>query len=564
MFNIRKSIKAKLGLGFGLTFALVAVLSAVSIWSIQNLSTSLDNIYAKNFQGVSSITRAIDQLKELDQKHKAQLRSVAAGSIEQLAHEMTGIHKQLNKAWKDYYPTLIASPAEAKIAKSANATYKTADAQMKKFVSLANSNNAIGASVLYSSKLGKTLGGLQKDLDRLRSSQMATASQVYKNAHRSAMQAWYVGIAVTAFVLIAVLLTALLLARMILRPVGAARGFVSSIAQGYLGTQMHNPYRDEFGAMIDGIEAMRVRLREVVEDVHASADSVTVGAGEIAAGNDELSNRTQEQAASLEETAASMEQMTSTVRQNADNAAQADQLAQNVSRQAGEGSEVAAHAVQSMHDIEESSRKISEIVGLIDEIAFQTNLLALNASVEAARAGEQGRGFAVVASEVRTLASRSAQAAKDIKALVEDSTHKVAGGSEQVERSGKVLDEIVASVHKVSAIVAEIATASKEQSSGIEQVNLAISQMDSVTQQNASLVEQSAAASRSLEEQAHALKTRVAFFKLHSADSADEAIEPEAATRASAQTSVTASAPHQTWATGDTAVPSAATKSMPA
>ncbi|AWN17715.1 methyl-accepting chemotaxis protein [Salinisphaera sp. LB1] len=557
MLNIRKSIKAKLGLGFGLTFVLVAVLGAVSIWSVQSLSTSLDNIYAKNFQGVSAITDATDQLKELDQDHKAQLRSVAAGSIEQLAHQMTAIHDRLDKAWTAYYPALVASPDQARIAKAANAAYQTADAQMKKFMSLANSNNAIGASVLYSSKLGKTLDSLQKDLHQLRSSQMATASQVYDRAHRSAMQARYFGIGVTAFVLFAVLLTALLLGRMILRPLGAARGFVSAIAQGYLGTRMHNPYRDEFGAMIDGIEAMRERLRDVVEDVHTSADAVAMGTGEIAAGNDELSNRTQEQAASLEQTAASMEQMTSTVKQNADNAAQADQLARDVSHQAGEGQEVAANAVQSMHDIEESSRKISEIVGLIDEIAFQTNLLALNASVEAARAGEQGRGFAVVASEVRTLASRSAQAAKDIKTLVEDSTQKVAGGSEQVERSGQVLEDIVASIHKVSRIVAEIATASQEQSSGIEQVNLAISQMDGVTQQNASLVEESAAASRSLEEQAQALKTRVAFFKLYAAEADDDARAPDAAAP------VPGSASNARATTRNTSVPSPAVESLP-
>ncbi|WP_353224371.1 methyl-accepting chemotaxis protein [Salinisphaera hydrothermalis] len=558
MFNVRKSVKAKLGLGFGLTFVLVAVLSAVSMWSIQNLSSSLDNIYAKNFQGVSAISGAIDQLKQLDQDHKAQLRSVAANSVEQLAHEMTGIHRQLEQAWNAYYPKLVSSPAEAKIARNANAEYNTADAQMKKFVSMANSDNAIGASVLYSSKLGKTLDGLQKDLHQLRTSQMGTAALIYRKAHGSAMKAWYLSIGATVFVLAAVLLTAILLGRMILRPLSAARGFVFSIAQGYLGTQTHNPYRDEFGAMIDGIEAMRVRLREVVEDVHTSADSVTVGAGEIAAGNDELSNRTQEQAASLEETAASMEQMTSTVKQNADNAAQADQLARDVSRQAGEGSEVAAHAVQSMQNIEASSRKISEIVGLIDEIAFQTNLLALNASVEAARAGEQGRGFSVVAAEVRTLASRSAQAAKDIKALVEDSTQKVAGGAEQVERSRKALDEIADSVQRVSSIVAEIAAASQEQSSGIEQVNLAISQMDGVTQQNASLVEQSAAASRSLEEQAQSLKTRVAFFKLEAADALDDTAEEQAATEHAARTSMMPSTSRPVGPTDETPEPSAA------
>jgi methyl-accepting chemotaxis protein len=241
---------------------------------------------------------------------------------------------------------------------------------------------------------------------------------------------------------------------------------------------------------------------------------VSTAAQQIANGNDDLSQRTQEQASSLEETASSMEQMTSTVKQNAENASHANQLARGAREQAERGGEVAGRVITAMGDINVSSRKISEIVGLIQEIAFQTNLLALNAAVEAARAGEQGRGFAVVATEVRSLSQRSASAAKEIKALIDDSAEKVRSGSELVNESAKVLADIVDSVKKVTDIVAEIAAASHEQSAGIEQVNKAVMQMDEMTQQNAALVEEAAAAARAMQEQAGELTRQVGFFQL--------------------------------------------------
>ncbi|MEO7073358.1 MAG: methyl-accepting chemotaxis protein, partial [Rhodanobacter sp.] len=234
----------------------------------------------------------------------------------------------------------------------------------------------------------------------------------------------------------------------------------------------------------------------------------------IARGNDDLSQRTQEQASSLEETASSMEEMTSTVKQNAENASHANQLARGARQQAERGGEVAGKAILAMGEIDISSRKIGDIVGLIQEIAFQTNLLALNAAVEAARAGEQGRGFAVVATEVRSLAQRSANAAKEIKTLIHDSEDKVRSGSELVNQSGKALAEIVDSIKKVTDIVAEIAAASQEQSAGIDQVNNAVMQMDEMTQQNAALVEEASAAARAMQEQAAELNAQVGFFQL--------------------------------------------------
>ncbi len=268
------------------------------------------------------------------------------------------------------------------------------------------------------------------------------------------------------------------------------------------------------GSLLDALARMRIKLTSTVGDVQRGSESVSAAAQQIAKGNDNLSQRTQEQASSLEETAASMEEMTSTVKQNAEHASHANQLACSARDQATRGGEVVGEAVVAMGEINESSHKIADIVGLIQEIAFQTNLLALNAAVEAARAGEQGRGFAVVASEVRSLAQRSADAAKEIKGLIESSAERVRSGSELVDRSGKALADIVDSVKKVTDIVAEIAAATQEQSAGIEQVNNAVMQMDEVTQQNAALVEEASAAARAMQERADALQRQMAFFHL--------------------------------------------------
>lgn len=271
--------------------------------------------------------------------------------------------------------------------------------------------------------------------------------------------------------------------------------------------------RDEVGELVGALDRMRKELSNVVAVVRQNSDSVATASAQIAQGNQDLSGRTEQQASSLQQTAASMEQLGSTVTQNADNARQANQLAQGASTVAARGGEVVAQVVDTMRGINDSSRKIADIISVIDGIAFQTNILALNAAVEAARAGEQGRGFAVVAGEVRNLAQRSAEAAKEIKSLISTSVERVEQGTELVDQAGATMQEIVASIRRVSDIIGEISAASTEQSSGVAQVGQAVAQMDEATQQNAALVEQSAAAAESLRQQAQQLVHAVSVFK---------------------------------------------------
>ena len=295
---------------------------------------------------------------------------------------------------------------------------------------------------------------------------------------------------------------------------GKLSQLLSAIAEGDLTARMHGDYQGVFARMRDDANTTVTQLTQIVGQIQASTSSITLAAGEIASGNSDLSRRTEQQAANLEETAASMEELTSTVRQNAEHARQANQLAIGAQGVASQGGSVVGQVVNTMSAIEASSKKIAEIISVIDGIAFQTNILALNAAVEAARAGEQGRGFAVVASEVRTLAQRSAAAAKEIKGLIDDSVGKVAEGSSLVHQAGSTMGEIVASVQRVTDIMAEISAASQEQSAGIEQVNQTVVQMDETTQQNAALVEEATAAARAMEDQAAQLADAVAIFRL--------------------------------------------------
>jgi methyl-accepting chemotaxis protein len=333
-----------------------------------------------------------------------------------------------------------------------------------------------------------------------------------------------------------------MLSRSIVAPLANAVNIARTVASGDLSSKIDAGSRDETGQMLQALGDMNDSLVRIVGEVRRGTDTIANASSEIARGNQDLSSRTEQQASSLEETASSMEELTGTVKQNAENARNANQLAASASAVAIKGGAVVAEVVTTMSSINESSKNIVDIIGVIDGIAFQTNILALNAAVEAARAGEQGRGFAVVASEVRNLAQRSAAAAKEIKSLIDDSVYKVEAGSRLVAQAGSTMDEIVDSVRRVTKIMQEIASASEEQISGIEQINEAISQMDSVTQQNAALVEQAAAAAEALQDQAASQAQVVSVFKLEKGGVAVSAVKRLPAAKPTASASAKADA----------------------
>ena len=351
---------------------------------------------------------------------------------------------------------------------------------------------------------------------------------------RNAMTAWLLVIAISATIAAGVLAT--LVIRSIILPLRSATAVAQRVAKGDLTAEVPKGGADEIGRLLNALGAMSQSLNEIVSQVRSGADAVAAASGQIAVGNTDLSSRTEEQATSIEETAASVEELTSAVSRNADSTKQADLLAVSASEIANRGGEVVNRVVRTMEEIQGSSKRIAEIIGVIDGIAFQTNILALNAAVEAARAGEQGRGFAVVASEVRSLAQRSAEAAKEIKGLISDSVNTVASGSRLVDDAGKTMQDVVNSVQRVSEIIGQISAATQEQGAGIGQVNTAVTELDRVTQQNAALVEESAAASESLKRQAVALAESVAIFKVAKSDNALPAPEARPALSGPART----------------------------
>jgi methyl-accepting chemotaxis protein len=378
------------------------------------------------------------------------------------------------------------------------------------------------AAKAYQEKVNELLAHQRKAID-------ATAARINEANARSTRLMLTLGILMLAFGAWA----AWVISRSITVPLNSALGIANTVAEGDLTTHFdEQTARDEIGDLMKALRGMNDALRRVVSQVQTGTTAIATASSEIAEGNLDLSSRTEQQASSLEETASSMEELTSTVRQNADNANQANQLAQAASDVAARGGEIVGQVVETMGSIDASSRKIVDIIGTIDGIAFQTNILALNAAVEAARAGEQGRGFAVVASEVRNLAQRSAAAAKEIKELIDNSVMQVNAGTSLVQQAGTTMGEVVTSVRRVTDIMGEITSASREQSVGIDEVNQAIGQMDQVTQQNAALVEEAAAAAASMQEQAAQLAQVAASFKLGTEAVARWSAQPRPAARA--------------------------------
>ncbi|MGB7525499.1 MAG: methyl-accepting chemotaxis protein, partial [Castellaniella sp.] len=435
--------------------------------------------------------------------------------------------------------TLTGSAGES-LAHMLDASFNDYWTQVEQLRDFAAKQDAKGFEAL---KRGR-LRGAARGMDRV-FGQFDKFIQDSSSASRDALAQLFhwANMGLLALLVVAVVLALMayrMLMRTVLMPLRAVGRHLQRIASGDLRVSILPRSDDEIGTLLRGLKAMRDSLEAMISGVRGRMGQMAGGAQRIAAGNLDLSSRTDEQAAALQQTAASMEQLASTVKQNADNAQQANQLAQTASQVASRGGEVVSEVVSTMEGISGSSQKIADIVGVIDSIAFQTNILALNAAVEAARAGEQGRGFAVVAGEVRALAQRSAGAAKEIKTLIDDSVNRVGAGSSQVQRAGETMREIVEAVTRVSNIMSEITAATIEQSSGIDQINLAITQMDAVTQQNASLVQQAAESAGSLEALATEVSQAMAVFQIEDA-AADAGTPPLAAAPAAAAPSSTGS-----------------------
>ena len=478
------------------------------------------NVSQVSSQNVSEFTDAwisLNQARVTLNRGMLRLQSSTAsqingGQLGELVQNATNLLNQAQQHYDIYYKLPQTPGMDQALSDELEKQYTTYHA------TLTEMNRLLLAGKLedmFRQNAQKKQEGMEKSYRAWRAEQARLASEgVQQNEHDYIRILWILA-AVMVVVLGVIAMSWVAMQRVLLKPLHEVMGHIRHIATGDLTHAIHAEGSNEMARLAQNVQEMQQSLVKTVSVVRDGADTIYTGAGEISIGNNDLSSRTEQQAASLEETAASMEQLTATVKQNADNARQATQLALNASGTAKKGGEVVDGVVRTMDEIAASSSKIAQITNVIDGIAFQTNILALNAAVEAARAGEQGRGFAVVAGEVRTLAQRSAQAAKEIKGLIDDSGNRVSAGSALVHEAGETMAEIVSAVTRVTDIMGEISSASDEQSRGIDQVGQAVAEMDRVTQQNASLVQESAAAAAALEEQAARLTETVAVFKVN-------------------------------------------------
>jgi methyl-accepting chemotaxis protein len=513
-------ISAKLFVGFILLLLLTIFLGGFSVYQLSRVnSTALE--LGTNW--MPSVNAAMGIKERISRLRTQEMQIVmSAGDEENL--------KKYEKRWNDYvaelkkyeadYVKLISTEDEKKFFADYSKLWERYVVEAKKLTAQANAGNMEEARTTLrgeSSKLNADMLAMADKMVQVNAdggiAEYRMGEQIYANSRSLILGLIVVTIALG-------LLLAYWIARVVARPLQEAVKVAKTVASGDLTSDIQVKTRDETGELLQALKEMNASLLSVVSEVRTGTDLIATASTEIANGNMDLSARTESQAGSLEETASSMEELTSTVKHNSDNARQANQLSHSASAVAQKGGSVVSQVVDTMGSINESSKKIVDIIAVIDGIAFQTNILALNAAVEAARAGEQGRGFAVVASEVRNLAQRSASAAKEIKTLINDSVEKVGLGTRLVDEAGITMKEVVDSVKRVSDIISEITAAGAEQSSGIDQINTAIIQMDQVTQQNAALVEEAAAAAGALQEQAANLSRVVAVFKLHNAQPA--------------------------------------------
>jgi len=488
----------------------LGVFAIVQLDKVNTASTDISTNWLPTIRTLAQLKFTAARIRSFEQQHILASDKKEFDEIEQSANKQIDNLAKLRKV----YETQISEPEERALYPEVSKSIDIFVGEHPKIIALSRQDKNEEARALMKGDSTKNYRKMIEDIDKLvdindHGSDVSskTADDTYASSRM-----WIIGMLVVCVTLAMVL--AVWIARLISQPLGEAVKVARQVADGDLTADIRQDSNDETGQLLGALKLMNDNLLRIVSSVRTGTDTISTASSEIASGNMDLSSRTEQQAGSLEETASAMEELTSTVKQNADNARQANQLAVSASEVAVQGGNVVGQVVNTMGSINESSRKIVDIISVIDGIAFQTNILALNAAVEAARAGEQGRGFAVVASEVRSLAQRSSAAAKEIKTLIDDSVAKVDVGSRLVEQAGSTMDEVVSSVKRVADIVGEITAASQEQSVGLDEINRAITQMDEVTQQNAALVEEAAAAAQSLQEQASNLSQTVSVFKL--------------------------------------------------
>ncbi|WP_317203534.1 methyl-accepting chemotaxis protein [Janthinobacterium sp.] len=508
-------IGTRLGLGFGTVLLLMAALIVVGMQHLSGIGALNDTIIDKDWvkadaaATVSSTTRANSALV---------LELFIADAVRSARiYSEIDANKKIIGAALDRIDGLLYLPAGKALLSTIKQQRGQYVASFSKVGKLMAAQQRDEAAALMSRETLPTLNTLQNSIKDLSDLQRRTVTDSGASIKGRIALAGNLMAGLGALAVLLGLAFAWWVTRSITQPIGHALAVARAVAAGDLSTRIHSGHGDEAGQLLRALKDMNDSLVHIVGQVRSGTGTIATASSEIASGNMDLSARTEAQASSLEQTAASMVELTSTVQQNSDHARQASELAQSASAVAQRGGAVVGQVVQTMGTINQASRKIVDIIGVIDGIAFQTNILALNAAVEAARAGEQGRGFAVVATEVRNLAQRSAGAAKEIKTLIADSVEQVDAGAKLVQQAGSTMDEVVSSVRRVSEIVGAMSLANIEQSEGIAQINVAIGQMDTATQQNAALVEQAAAAAAGMHEQAGALERVVSQFRLHPA-----------------------------------------------